>query len=379
MNLHDFDDIRPFTDGELPEALQRIAGWDLFTQVIRYIYPDLDADEARERLCAIKTVYELQSTIMNDAIKRIVAMTTSKFSFSGMNHLRRGGNYLFVSNHRDITLDAFLLQHLLYEQKGDTSYIVFGNNLLSSPIMSDLFRCNKLIQMGRGGNPRQFYESLKHLSTYIRALVVEERQSVWIAQRNGRNKDGIDATAPAMLKMLMLSSDDESAQSLADLNIVPMSISYEWDPCDIMKTCELFQRRRGDYVKAKDEDLNSVVTGIIAPKGHVHLAIGSPLTKKELDPPAGEHLTEYAAAVLDRHIQKNYHLMPTNYLAYDMMKGDTRYKMHYSASVRRDFAQRLSQLPDEEHRQIMIEMYANPVVTSLRAGGQRPRKSGRRN
>ena len=152
----DFDDIRPYNDAELPEAMQRISEWDLFPQVLRFIYPDMTVEEGRHRLLTIKNIHDFQSTFMNDAIKRIIHETTDGFTFGGLHHLRRGVPYTFISNHRDITLDAFLLQHVLMEQRGETSHIVFGQNLLALPIIEVLFRSNKLIRMARGGSPRAF-------------------------------------------------------------------------------------------------------------------------------------------------------------------------------------------------------------------------------
>ena len=154
--MEQFDDIRPYTDEELPAALRRITEWKDFPQAIKFIYPNGNITEIKERLLNIKTAHEFQATLMNDAIGRIINTTTDGFTHSGLNHLRRGVAYLFVSNHRDITLDAFLLQRLLIEHRGDTSHIVFGQNLLSIPVMEDLFRSNKLIRMERGGSPRAF-------------------------------------------------------------------------------------------------------------------------------------------------------------------------------------------------------------------------------
>ena len=361
--MDSFDDIRPYFDNELPAALQRIAQWPDVAQAIKFIYPNADIESVRSKLLAIKTVHEYQASIMNDAIKRIIASTTDGFTFSGINHLRRNTAYVFISNHRDITLDAFLLQHILIEHRGDTSHIVFGDNLLELPIMEDLFRSNKLIPMARGGSPRAFYNSLCHLSDFIKHLVCEKRQSVWIAQKNGRAKDGVDSTAPAVIKMLSLSGKDSPIQALADLNIVPVSISYEWDPCDIMKANELYISQRGHYQKAKHEDTRSVVTGIIGNKGKVHLAIGKPLTRRELQPAQGADLFEHVAAVLDRRIQSNYHLMPTNYVAYSLLTGREQ-RGHYNERTRTQFLQRLDSLPNQEMRQIMIETYAAPVFSA---------------
>lgn len=360
-----FDDLRPYSDSELPAALRRIAAWDLFPQAIRFIYPNANIEEERNKMLAVKSIHQFQSTLMNDAIRRIINTTTTSFTHSGLKHLRRGVPYLFISNHRDITLDAFLLQHLLLEHRGDTSHIVFGNNLLSLPIMEDLFRSNKMIPMARGGTPRAFYDSLQHLSNYLTDLITNQRQSVWIAQNNGRAKDGHDITAPALIKMLTLSRPDDPLQALADLHIVPLSISYEWDPCDLMKANELYHQQHGGYQKAPLEDLKSVVTGIISPKGKVHLTIGAPLDRNGLTPPSGVNLCDHVATLIDQSIQENYHLMPTNYVAYSLLTGEEQHG-RYTKLTQSQFLQRLELLPEAEMRKIMIKSYANPVIFNHR-------------
>ena len=357
-----FDDIRPYTDAEVPTALQRIGTLDVLPQIIKFVYPQSDIKAETAKLMSVKTVEELQSTFMNDAIKRIIESTTDGFTFSGLNRLRRNGSYLFVSNHRDITLDAFLLQHLLLEEKGKTSYIIFGENLLAMPAAADLFRCNKMIGMKRGGTPRAFYESLHHLSEYIHHIVTEEQQSVWIAQKNGRAKDGIDATAPAIIKMLTLGSEAAPEQALANLHIVPMSISYEWDPCDRMKANELYLSRSGKYVKAADEDLTSVVTGIVGHKGHVHLNIGVPITPAELHPNDGTHIDVHVAQLLDKRIQQGYRLHPSNFAAYDMLHNSNSNRRRYTNDTVRMLQQRLELLPDNDRRTLLLQIYANPLA-----------------
>ena len=366
--MENFDDIRPYTDSEVPEVLQRVMQNDDLPQALRFIYPAANIEQVKAKLATINSIYELQATVMNDAIRRIIQTTTDGFTYSGLQHLRRGVGYLFISNHRDITLDAFLLQHLLIEHRGDTSYIVFGNNLLEHPIVEDIFRCNKLIPMARGGTPRAFYESLHHLSDYIRHLVVDQRQSLWIAQKNGRAKDGVDSTAPGVIKMLTLSDRKDPLQALVNLHIVPVSISYEWDPCDLMKAKELYLSRNGGYQKARLEDTKSVVTGIIGSKGHVHLAIGKPLGIRDLQAPEGSDLAEYVASVLDKHIQSGYKLMPTNYVAYNLLTGREQYG-RYNERIRSQFLQRLDMLPHPDMRKIMIETYAAPVFSAKRRRG----------
>jgi 1-acyl-sn-glycerol-3-phosphate acyltransferase len=359
-----FDDIRPYYDSEIPAAIERIAQWELIPQILRFIYPKEKVSDTMDRLRAVKTVKELQTTFMVDAIHRIVKTTSDGFECSGYENIKRGQSHLFVSNHRDITLDAFLLQMVFIDRQCDTSYIIFGNNLLETPLMRDLYFSNKLIQMERGGNPRAFYRSLQHLSQYIHHLIVEQNQSVWIAQKNGRSKDGIDSTAPAIIKMLTLGADTPATQTLADLHIVPLSVSYEWDPCDLMKANELYQKEHGEYHKVEGEDTNSVATGIVGSKGHIHLSIGKPLTASELIPPDGEDLADHVATVLDRRIQHLYHLMPTNYLAYDILNNTSQHRQRYSVDVKNKFLQRMSQLPEGRPQRIFLEMYANPVISS---------------
>ena len=359
--MDNFDDIRPYTDQELPDALKRISEWKDFPQAMRFIYPDGDMHDLKHHICSITSIQELQSTIMNDAIRRIVRSTMEGFTYNGLNRLRRGVPYLFISNHRDITLDAFLLQHILIENGYDTTHIVFGQNLIANPVMNDLFRSNKLIRMERGGSPRAFYQSLKHLSDYINEIILHNKQSLWIAQNNGRAKDGHDKTAPAMLKMLCLGASGDPLNTLASLHPVPLSISYEWDPCDAMKAIELYNRSLGEYHKAPDEDLRSVVSGIIEPKGHVHLEIGHPIGKRELQPPEGCEIYDHVAQLLDNRILDGYHLMPTNYAAYSLLTGHPM-PGRYTELTEAQLLQRIDELPLPEERRLMLEAYAAPVM-----------------
>ena len=212
-----------------------------------------------------------------------------------------------------------------------------------------------------------FYRSLQHLSRYIHHLVVEQRKSVWLAQKNGRSKDGVDTTAPAIIKMLTLGSNKPALQALADLHIIPVAVSYEWDPCDLMKANELYHKAHGGYHKVEGEDTNSVTTGIIGPKGHIHLSFGKPLSHAELageKAPGEKDLADHVAAVLDRRIQKIYKLMPTNYLAYDLLEGNSHHRHYYTSEAKNQFLQRMNQLPEGDCRRIFLEMYANPVISA---------------
>ena len=369
-----FDDIRPYNDSEIQAAMQRVAALDLAPQIVRFVYPEADIAVQLKRLADVKTSLELQSTFMNDAIKRIIELTTDGLTHTGLGYLRRRGNYLFLSNHRDITLDAFLLQHLLLEEKGKTSYIVFGDNLLAMPAAADLFRCNKLISMHRGGTPRAFYESLAHLSRYLHLLIEEQQLHEALGHARHVSPGPADVlqgilplrlAAPAILKMLAMGSDCKQLEALEALNIVPMSISYEWDPCDTMKANELAVSETGEYKKAPGEDLASVVTGIQGHKGRVHLSIGKPLSPEELVPADGEDLFEHVARVVDSRIIHSYKLMPSNYAAYDMLNHRSRFRSRYGAATMLELEHRMATLADEKRRKLLLEMYANPVVSAL--------------
>ncbi|MBR1798985.1 MAG: 1-acyl-sn-glycerol-3-phosphate acyltransferase [Bacteroidales bacterium] len=360
-----FDDIRPYFDSEIPAAMSRIVDTVYFPQVAKMVYPDTPSHLVRERVLGIASIHQWQSSCMTDAVQRIIADTSAGLTSSGFELLTGRKGHLIVSNHRDITLDAFLLQHLLLSKRRSTTFIVFGDNLLTNPLVRELFLTNKLVRMPRGGNRRQFYESLSHLSAYIHHLIVEQGQSVWIAQRNGRAKDGRDMTSEAVIKMLCMNHPDHPQKALANLNILSMAASYEWDPCDVLKTNELYRSRREAYVKADGEDLNSIVTGIGGYKGRMHIALSRPLRRTALMATDSRNLSTYVAKALDRSIHRIYHLMPTNYLAYDMLHGTHRHQLRYSPSTQHAFLQRLDTLPTDEHRDIFLRIYANPVEASL--------------
>ena len=257
-----FDNIRPLTDAELPQALDTIAASPLMAPIARFIHPDADPEDFARQLRSIGDIHTMQDTVMRDAIGRIVGQTITDFTHTGTDLLVPGRPYLFISNHRDITLDAFLLQYLLFEY--NELYITFGANLMQDPVITLIGRANRMFRVERGGTPKEFYRNMLQVSQYIRQVTLGDQHSVWIAQRNGRTKDGLDRTEVSLLKMLALSgraTREAPLLPLKALNIVPVSISYEWDPCDAMKATELLLSRNGAYQKAPDEDLKSVVTG----------------------------------------------------------------------------------------------------------------------
>ena len=357
-----YDNIRPLTDAELPQALAQIATSPLLAPIAHFIRPNAAPEDIANQLRAISDIHTLQDTVMRAAVDKIISSTITDFTHSGTDMLLPGRPYLFVSNHRDITLDAFLLQYLLFEY--NDLYVTFGANLMQDPTITLIGRANRMFRVERGGTPKEFYRNMLQVSQYIRQVIVGDQHSVWIAQRNGRTKDGLDRTEVSLLKMLALSgraTREAPLLPLKALNIVPISISYEWEPCDLLKAHELHMRAMGPYRKAKGEDMNSVLTGIMQPKGHVHLSVTAPLTDEEIDRcSATDSPFENLAALIDRRIYAGYRLHPTNFAAYDIKLRSTHFADHYSPTLREQFMARLESVPPAE-RSILLDIYAHPV------------------
>lgn len=370
--LDPFINLRPFDDAQLPEVLQSVAHNPYFAKAAQFVYPNDTLEQSQARLCAIRSVDELQFTIMKDVTERLVSTTMDTFTYDGFDRLDPSSRYLFVSNHRDICLDAILTDYATHFSGLIIPQITFGANLMDVPLMADLGRANKIFQVERGGTPREFYNNLMLVSRYIRHVITEQHQPVWIAQRNGRTKDGADRTDPAIVKMFGMSSDKQLSDSLKDLTIVPLAISYEWESCDILKAVELCKRAQGPYTKQPGEDAHSVITGLMQPKGKVHLQATSPITPAELD--ACDNDAKQIATLIDKRILGAYRLYPYNYVAADLLKNykniphpiphTSHLSLHYSDADRNLFLMRLHSLP-EEYQPYLLLIYANPVISKL--------------
>ena len=366
-----FDDIRPYYEDEIPAAMKRIAASDVFPLLANFVYPNEPLEAIKDRVANFKTVKEFQHDTMRRVNEQIIARSTKGFTCSGLDRLSRDKQYLFVSNHRDIMLDACLLQYYFVLNGFDTTEITFGANLMMNPFVIDVGRSNKMFKVERpGGDIKEFYRSSIHLSEYIRYVIKEKKQSVWIAQRNGRTKNGIDATDQGIIKMFCMSEPKNKIKALADLNIAPVSISYEWESCDILKALELYESQYTRYTKKPGEDLNSILTGIMQQKGRVHIELCQPISVAELS--AFENLTnnEYhksVAKLIDRRINTNYRLYPNNYIAHDLLYGNTKYQDMYTKEEYDAFLHRLEKLDKydtcdlERLREIFIGIYSNPV------------------
>lgn len=368
-DYHKFDDIRPYTDQEIPAAMERIAANPQFPVVAKFVFPDMSVQEAQKLVRSFSNIHDFQYGAMKPLNRAVLEGTVTEFKLSGAEKLDRNKRYLFVSNHRDIVLDSCILMYALDMEGHETGEITFGANLMQGQMVIDIGKSNKMFRVERGGTPREMYASSLHLSEYIRFAITEKHQSAWIAQRNGRTKDGVDRTDVGVIKMFSMSGPKERVENLAELNIVPVSVSYEWEPCDILKARELYATRDGQpYVKKPGEDLNSILSGIVENKGRVHFQICGPLTRQDLESmsdQAGAQFYRSVAGLMDQRICSGYHLFPNSYIAHDIRSGSNAYSNRYSQQEYDAFAARLGNVEKlgcgKELRDIFLGIYANPV------------------
>ncbi len=371
MDESRFDDIRPYNEAEFREAIQRIVNSNVFALLASFVYPDETVEAVRKRLMGFTTIREFQHDTMLRVNEQVIKRSTKEFTCSGLEHLRPERRYLFVSSHRDIMLDASLLQYHLVVNGFETTEITFGANLMTNPVVVDVGKSNKMFKVERpGGDIKEFYRASMHLSEYIRHTITQKHESVWIAQRNGRTKNGIDSTDQGIIKMFCMSEPHDKIKALADLNIVPIAVSYEWEPCDILKTLELYESQYTRYTKKPGEDLNSILTGLIQFKGRVNFEICQPLKESELkqfEPLTNNEYHREVAKLIDQRIHAAYRLHPNNYIAHDLLYGSSTYKSMYTDEEYSMFVKRLSQLDRydtcdiERLKELFISIYANPV------------------
>ena len=370
--INRFNDIRPYYDSEIHDAMQRIADHPELDPVLDYMFPGQDHDLIKDKVRRIVTADEFQHQIMYPVFESLIRKTSSEYSYDGLEHIDHSRSNLYVSNHRDIVLDASLLAYALMSNGYDSMEITFGANLMQDDLVVDVGKSNKMFKVERpGADMREFYRLSEHLSDYIRMTIMQKQQSVWIAQRNGRTKDGLDRTDQGLVKMFAMSGGPDRVHAVADLNIVPVSISYEWEPCALLKAVELYKRSMGPYNKKPGEDLNSILTGLKQQKGRIHLNICKRVTEEDLRPfgtMAANSFYKSVASLMDSRICSSYYLFPNNYIAHDLLSGDGKYANHYSESQKSCFesylGELLAQVGDGERteiRRILLSIYANPV------------------
>lgn len=373
--LNEFTDISPYTDAEAVEALGKLADHPAVVEVSKAIFPDKEPEFLRKTLKSVKSIDEFQILVMNKAVEWVLSTTAHNFSYDGIGNLKKiNGKFLAMSNHRDIILDPAITQVVLYRNAIPMTEIAVGSNLLTNKYIEYLIRSNRMIKVIRGINARQLYLSSQVLSKYIRECITSGRSSIWIAQREGRAKDGIDTTEQGLLKMLDMSGTADFTTNFEELNIVPLSISYEYEPCDILKARERLISRTQKYVKGSREDLISIMTGIEQQKGNIHLNIGSPLTHDEIEAASCCNKNDRYQAIrhaVDVRIIEGYKLWKTNYIGYDMVNHTFKYRDKYTPEDVAQFTDYVEHQLDKvekslcraDLRDIFLRIYANPVVS----------------
>lgn len=368
--MNQFENTRPYNDQEIPSAVARVAASPFFGNIVQYLFPKQDTEHIRKEFLKLKTVKEFQQKFMLQALNSILKQTSNGMQYEGFEQLDQQHNYMFIANHRDILLDAALLQVILDKHQLDTSEITFGSNLMQGGLVIDIGKMNKMFRIVRGGSVHNFYRNSLEVSSYMRYAILEKHQSVWIAQRNGRTKNGNDHTEIAVLKMFSISSDKNFIDNMAELNITPIVTSYEYEPCVFLKTQELYISQYQQYIKEAGEDLNSIVMGIIQPKGGISVCATPTITNEELQYCDGFDKNDkfvHLAQLIDQRVYSHYKLWKNNYIAYDLLENEDKYAREYTPEEKKAFEKYmykgLKSLVGEadELKSIFLNIYANPV------------------
>lgn len=370
-----FDQIRPFYDSEVNEAICNVAHNSMMKAMMNFAFPDVEEAIWLEKLKKTHSIRDFQVNFIYDTMLKVIEKSSDGLTTSGFKKLDKHASYLFISNHRDIILDTSLLNVCLYEHGLVMTASAIGDNLVKKSFLYTLSKLNRNFLVQRGLSPRELLQSSKLMSEYMYQLLLKENRSVWIAQREGRTKDGNDATHPGVLKMLGMASDEENLMHyFKKLKIVPVSISYEYDPTDVLKIPQLLAEANDlSYIKEKNEDFVTLLSGIMGQKKRIHIHVGNVLDK-ELDTIAAEFdnsnkQIQALALVIDQAILSNYRLWPTNYIAYDVLNKTNEYASFYTEKEKMLFKRRMKKRIDINNSiacNNFLAMYANPVVNKLK-------------
>ena len=369
--MQKFDKIRPFYDAEVNEAIHSSVNHPMMKALMDFTFPDVDDNVWKEQLKKTHSIRDFQCNFIYQSVQKVLEKSSEGLTTSGFEKLEKNTSYLFISNHRDIILDTSLLNVCLFDHGLVMTASAIGDNLVKKTFLKTLSRLNRNFLVQRGLSPRELLESSKLLSEYIGQLLLRENRSVWIAQREGRTKDGNDATHSGVLKMLGMGSDTPKITDyFKKIKIVPVSISYEYDPTDALKMPQLIAEANDEiYIKEKNEDFITLLSGIIGQKKHIHIHVGD-ILNTELDKIAEEFdnnnkQIQAVAQAIDDSILQSYKLWPTNYIAYDLLHKTDKYQHLYTENEKSLFERRLEMRIDEDNPIMMesfLAMYANPVV-----------------
>lgn len=374
----EFDEIRPYGPEDLPDAYERLIVDPQFRTMVGYIFPHVPYDDAVAEMRKCKTNLEFQKAFCYKFLANLLA-TVSKGADMDVSDIDTNRRYTFLSNHRDIVLDSGFLSKLLLDSGFTTTCeIAIGDNLLVMPWIKDLVRINKSFIVQRSASMRQMLMASKRLSEYMHFAISEKNENIWIAQREGRAKDSDDRTQSSILKMMAMGGQGNVIERIEQLHIVPLCISYEFDPCDFLKAKE-FQQKRDipEFKKSQEDDVISMKTGVMGYKGHIHYHCAPCLDDflHHLDPDMPKtEMFDTIAHHIDHEIHRNYRLYPNNYIALDMLKGSTMHSSKYTSHDEAVFEKYISDqlakilLPNKDEgflRECILTMYANPAINYL--------------
>lgn len=376
----EFNEIRPYTPEELPQVFEELIANPAFGQVMSVVMPGVPMEAIAAKLRQCKTNLEVQKAFCYGLVHQVLQKYSDGFSFDSSELPEKQRNYTFISNHRDIILDSGILSVALIDAGFSTTVeIAIGDNLLIYPWIKKLVRINKSFIVQRGLSMRQILESSMRMSRYIHFAVNEKQENVWIAQREGRAKDSNDRTQESVLKMLAMGGEGDIIDRLQHLNIVPLSLSYEYDPCDFLKAAELQMKRDVEgFKKSQEDDLNNMKTGLFGYKGRIHFAAAACLNNEleSLRACSKNELFPRLTQLIDKKIHSHYHLFPCNYIACDQLEGGQRFSAFYTQADVEKFNHYLQQkldmitIPNKDEdflRTAMLKMYANPTYNYLEA------------
>ncbi|RTY89371.1 1-acyl-sn-glycerol-3-phosphate acyltransferase [Flavobacterium sp. GT3R68] len=370
-----FDTIRPFYDAEINDAIRSVIHHPMMKALMNFTFPEMEDAEWKEQLKKTHSIRDFQCNFIYNSVQKVLEKSSDGLTTSGFEKLDSNTSYLFISNHRDIILDTSLLNACLFDHGLIMTASAIGDNLVKKAFLLTLSKLNRNFLVQRGLSPREMLQSSKLLSEYMAQLLLRENRSVWIAQREGRTKDGNDATNPGVLKMLAMGSEEKNLMEyFRNIKIVPVSISYEYDPTDALKMPQLMAEANNEtYIKEKNEDFMTLLSGIMGQKKRIHIHVGEVLNKEldliETQFDNSNKQIQALAQVIDESILSTYKLWPTNYIAYDILNKSQTYSHMYTENEKSLFERRLEMRIDEQNPvalQGFLAMYANPVVNKLK-------------
>lgn len=379
---YNYDSIRPYRDEEVKEVIERMTNDPEVIGVLKMLFPDKKTEEVIQWLRGMRTIYDFQTQLIANLILKSLDATGSTYSLDGVEEVDHSIEHLYISNHRDIIMDAGILNTLMYRHGITTTENAIGDNLCARPWITDALKLNKSFLVRRSGTKRELFEAFQILSSYIRGSITSGRTSIWIAQREGRAKDSNDRTQESLLKMFSISGKESVKKGFMDLNIIPVSFSYQYDSCDYLKAKE-FQQKRDDaeFKKSPADDVESMKVGVLGYKGDVHIQV-TECINDEIDRLVNEEddrqtVIDKVSVIIDKKIHEHYRIYPINYVAMDNLRGNTEHLgSQYTAEEKAKFEAYVSKqiekidLPNKDIpflQERFWTMYGNPLINHLAA------------